>query len=199
MTTGSVNGASPTNNTNATNDGQSLYCDRLIDHSLASAHVSSSDSTWYSINDNVMGGKSLGTFSENNDHLHFHGSINTNGGGFASIRKDISTHQFIGADRIRLAVQSDGRAYSVQLQDASNQQQATSHRAPFSTSGADKYEVIDISLKDLVPTFRGRRIQSEPLNTTTVRTIGIMLSDAIDGPFSLKLRWIEVCRIREKE
>lgn len=199
MTTGFANGASHANSANNATDAGKTHCVRFIDHNpvATDTDVAAGTNAWYSINDNVMGGKSSGSSSENGDHLRFFGSINTDGGGFASIRHDISASQFMGADRIRLAVQSDGRTYSVQLQDESNRQLSTSHRAPILVAASNEYEVIEVLFKDFVPTFRGRQIQSDPFSTATASTIGIMISDAIDGPFNLKLRWIEVCHIKE--
>ena len=55
---------------------------------------------WRVINDNVMGGRSLGAVSANGDTLSFSGSLNTNGGGFASIR--VSARDLLGKDAIVL-------------------------------------------------------------------------------------------------
>lgn len=187
--------AQDANDNNDMNKSSNVVCERIIDHTSVTNDASNNVNRWYSLNDNVMGGKSVGTFSQKNDHLHFHGSINTDGGGFASIRRKISAEPFSNVDRIRLAVQSDKRAYSVQLQDENGTQQSISHRAPIAVKATDDYEVIEIQLKDLVPMFRGRNIQAAKFNTATARTIGIMLSDSIDGPFNLKLAWIDVCRV----
>ena len=45
-----------------------------------------SDLGWYVLNDNVMGGRSEGTFRIEGGELDFAGSTNTRGGGFSSIR-----------------------------------------------------------------------------------------------------------------
>ena len=188
MTTAKAYGASDTR------VPKHLSCQRIIDNTSSEQNTSQDANQWYSVNDNVMGGKSIGTFTEENDHLRFHGNINTNGGGFASIRRDIDASEFQGTDRIRLAIQSDGRAYNVTLQDENNQQQSTSHRAPLSASSNDDYEIVEILFKDLAAFFRGQRIQTAPFDTASAKTIGIILSDSKDGSFNLNLRWIEVCR-----
>ena len=41
---------------------------------------------WVTVNDNVMGGRSIGDFTIKEGKLVFRGSTNTNGGGFSSIR-----------------------------------------------------------------------------------------------------------------
>ena len=42
--------------------------------------------SWYVVNDNVMGGRSEGTFTIEQGTLRFAGRTNTDGGGFSSIR-----------------------------------------------------------------------------------------------------------------
>ena len=183
-----------TNENSDTNVTKTLSCERIIDHSSSNSDTSKNTNKWYSVNDNVMGGRSVGTFTEHTDHLRFHGSINTNGGGFTSIRHDVDARQFTGADRIRLAIQSDGRAYHVTLQDENNRQQSSSHRSPVSTSANDNYEIVELLFKDFIATFRGRKIETAPFDTKIASTVGIILSDSIDGPFELKIGWIDVCR-----
>ena len=41
---------------------------------------------WRTVNDNVMGGRSVGDFEVGDSTLNFKGRTNTNGGGFSSIR-----------------------------------------------------------------------------------------------------------------
>ena len=41
---------------------------------------------WRTVNDNVMGGRSVGDFKVGGSTLNFKGRTNTNGGGFSSIR-----------------------------------------------------------------------------------------------------------------
>ena len=41
---------------------------------------------WRIVNDNVMGGRSIGDFKISEESLSFFGATNTNGGGFSSIR-----------------------------------------------------------------------------------------------------------------
>lgn len=192
--TGAATVAATVNDSGDTNVTKTLSCERIIDHSSSNSDTSLNTNKWYSVNDNVMGGRSVGTFTAHADHLRFHGSINTNGGGFTSIRHDVDARQFTGTDRIRLAIQSDGRAYHVTLQDKNNRQQSTSHRLPIPTSANDDYEIVELLFKDFIATFRGRKIETVPFDTTIASTVGIILSDSIDGPFELKIAWIDVCR-----
>lgn len=192
-----TNGIANTTELSKTTDGIDTQCHRIIDHTQTQSTVSDDAKQWYSLNDNVMGGRSTGIVTLNDNHVHFHGSINTNGGGFASIRYDISDIDLSGVTSIRLSVKSDARAYGVQLQDDRSRQQSISYRAPMAITNSDNYDVIEVPLESFKPTFRGRRVQTDPFNAEIANNIGIILSDAIDGPFSLNLRWIEACRIRQ--
>ena len=76
---------------------------------------SSADLGWYVMNDNVMGGRSKGTFEQVAGELTFIGRTNTNGGGFSSIRTRSSQLDVSNHDGIRLRVKGDGRRYTWQF------------------------------------------------------------------------------------
>jgi hypothetical protein len=74
--------------------------------------ASSPDLGWTIVNDNVMGGRSLGRFDRAPGTLRFTFTTNTNGGGFSSIRTrpvdlDLSTYE-----GIRVRVRADGGSTS---------------------------------------------------------------------------------------
>ena len=74
------------------------------------------DTGWRAVNDNVMGGRSQGRVSIGNGFLVFEGAINTNGGGFASIRRPMALGELANAKALVLRVKSDGRSYRLILQ-----------------------------------------------------------------------------------
>lgn len=108
---------------------------------------------WRSVNDNVMGGRSLGDFAFDDGIMTFTGSINTNGGGFASVRFQLDPNTLtytpdttddsaadgeqgveaadpIPFTRIQLRIKTDGRPYRLLLADDTRYQRRTiSHRA----------------------------------------------------------------------
>ena len=157
--TGAATVAATVNDSGDTNVTKTLSCERIIDHSSSNSDTSLNTNKWYSVNDNVMGGRSVGTFTEHADHLRFHGSINTNGGGFTSIRHDVDARQFTETDRIRLAIQSDGRAYHVTLQDKNNRQQSTSHRLPIPHRPTMTMKLSSYSLKTSSQLFVAARLK----------------------------------------
>ena len=64
---------------------------------------------WIAVNDGVMGGKSEGGFVLQDDHLVFSGVLNTDGGGFSSIRGPLPAGSDLGtADGVLLRVRATG-------------------------------------------------------------------------------------------
>ena len=70
---------------------------------------------WKSANDNIMGGKSRGEFEIKEDHLYFSGSIDTDGGGYASIRTNDRDWGIEDAVGISLKCIGDGRTYRMEV------------------------------------------------------------------------------------
>ena len=62
------------------------------------------------VNDDVMGGRSLGDVSFDGGVMTFAGSINTNGGGFSSVRLRLEPGELAGATSAMLRVKTDGRS-----------------------------------------------------------------------------------------
>ena len=68
---------------------------------------------WRTVNDDVMGGRSLGAGVVEEGRLVFTGSINTKGGGFSSVRREMEPGALEGARAFVLSIKSDGRAYQL--------------------------------------------------------------------------------------
>src|SRR5688572_12101607 len=77
---------------------------RLTDFDQAPANA-----RWRMVNDNVMGGKSKGGVRFAEGVMTFSGDINTNGGGFSSVRLPIERGTLEGAKRIVMRLKHDGR------------------------------------------------------------------------------------------
>ena len=142
------------------------------------------------VNDDVMGGRSLGTVAEEGERLVFSGSLNTNGGGFASIRSRSINASLMHAGGLALRVRGDGRRYACDLRETPRiRGWGATWKAEFDTQqGA----IIDVRLpfSDFVPTWRGRVLAKEELESEgsfqeTAGSIGFTIADGIDGPFRL--------------
>ena len=92
---------------------------------------------WRTLLDGVMGGRSSGEFTVADGRMTFTGVLNTNGGGFSSVRRpgrDLRLGQ-AGEQGIRLRVRGDGRTYTLRLRQPTERRRfAASYRAKFSTT-----------------------------------------------------------------
>ena len=164
---------------------QTTFADpwRLTDFAAGETALS-----WQIVNDTVMGGRSSSYFSLNNNQLQFTGLLNTNGGGFASLRStripwDLSRH-----DLVRLRVKGDGRSYRFRLYVLDDR---ASYQSEFKTN-SDRWTIVELPIDTFYASWRGRRLNRPPLNPADIAGFGFILADGVDGPFSLAVDWIEV-------
>jgi len=162
-----------------------------------------------------MGGQSetLHTSTDTGE-LHFTGQINTNGGGFTSIRSPIEGGLASDTAAIRVSYIGDGKTYKVLFSDGNKFAFGPSRRSPswqtdLPTKNDGSEETIIISFDSLVPSLQGGPIKTDAkLDPSEVKEIGIMLSLKLSSgesnpvetygtrifPFSLKILSIEtVC------
>ena len=150
------------------------------------------DRGWRAVNDNVMGGRSLGKVIVRDGRLQFEGSINTQGGGFASIRRTIEVGELLGAKAVSLRLKGDGRQYRLTLRD--NKQvrgRSVGYQAGFSTSPKGQWQNVRIELNGLRASLFGRPMAVGEVDLGSVWSIGIIIADGQDGPFALQLDKLE--------
>ncbi len=148
---------------------------------------SSADFGWYVLNDNVMGGRSEGTFKEENGTLIFTGDTNTRGGGFSSIRTQVMQLDLSGQAGIRLRVKGDGRRYTWRLTtNARWRGREVAYWADFETR-ADSWSTVDIPFSRFIPRFRGYELDGPALDPRQVTSMGLMIYDKQDGSFEINL------------
>lgn len=147
----------------------------------------SADFGWYVLNDNVMGGRSDGTFAEQDGTLVFTGNTNTRGGGFSSIRTQALQFDLSGATGIQLRVRGDGRRYTWRLTtNASWRGRQVSYWADFDTE-KDAWVTAELPFSRFVPKFRGYELDGPSLDPAQITGMGLMIYDGQDGPFELHL------------
>ncbi|KAL3778813.1 hypothetical protein HJC23_009846 [Cyclotella cryptica] len=175
---------------------------------------------WYRLDDGVMGGQSetlhqvVGDIEET---LHFTGQINTQGGGFCSIRSPVEGGLPSDTTAIRVSFQGDGKTYKFLLSDGNKAAFGPSRRSPSWQADLptkkDGEETTIIPLSSLTPSVIGGPVSTEvKLDPTQVKELGFMLSLKLSNgepnpvetfgsgifPFSLKIRSIEAIRASEK-
>lgn len=120
---------------------------RVVARQLRLARPSSVPLEWYVLNDTVMGGRSTSAVTAAEDGgLLFDGSINLNGGGFASCRTLIDSEETLGlgssnARGIRLSIIGDGQMYKIGLRASDGFREPT-WQAEFLTRKDEKMSVV---------------------------------------------------------
>lgn len=152
---------------------------------------------WFIVNDNVMGGRSSGGPTFENSTMVFEGEIDTNGGGFSSVRAQIGPTTLAESTHLIVRARPDERTYKVILEDGlqgrdrriSQQQTLT-----FGPADEDGWQTARIDFDQLDPRIFGRGVDASPFRPDLATQLGIMISDGIDGPFRIEIDWIDACR-----
>lgn len=148
---------------------------------------------WWPVNDGVMGGRSSGGPAFENGNLLFSGTINTNGGGFSSIRRQIATGDLSGARSITLRIKSDGRGYNLRFRsDVTWRGRRVAFQKPIQTSTPGQWETVTVTLDNMRASLFGRDVRGAHFVPAQAVETGIILADGKDGPFQLEIDWIAV-------
>ena len=144
---------------------------------------------WNIVNDSVMGGRSQATLKLiNNTYANFKGYLSLqNNGGFSSIRAYYPP-DLTNVKSIVLKVRGDGRKYNFGIRG--NTESWASYTHSFDTVEGEWNE-IELKIDDFYPVYRGYTLKNMPqLSEVIIKEIGIMLSDKIEGSFSIDIDWI---------
>ncbi len=145
---------------------------------------------WQVVNDTVMGGRSASRFAARDGHLEFSGYLNTNGGGFASLRSNRLNLDLAGVASVRLKVLGDGRRYRFRLFVDNDR---ASYQQEFETS-AGEWRMVELPLAQFYASWRGRPLSRPALDPADIVAMGLILADGVDGEFRIGLDWIEFVR-----
>ena len=143
---------------------------------------------WQQFNDDVMGGQSDSAFSWQGEDLIFSGFVNTNGGGFASIRTKPDTGlaqacSGITNGMIAIDIQGDGQRYQLGVQTRANLNFWIDVDSPI------QWQSFSFPLAQLVAKRRGRPVaEAAPLQAKDITGFNLMISHGQHGPFTLQLR-----------
>ncbi len=173
-----------------------LICTLIFLTSIASVVIfdfkkNSNINDWKIVDDIVMGGKSAGTFKLDADGFGiFEGHISLdNNGGFSSVRYRIQKKTLIkGYTKISIKLKGDGKKYQFSIKpDAANYY---SYLANFSTSG--DWQNIEILLKDMYPSFRGRKLNQKKFSDDYLEEITFLIGNNKKEAFKLMIDKIEL-------
>ena len=165
-------------------------CRTLVDFSDADEFA-----RWEVINDGVMGGLSKGHIEQVEGALSFSGTINTNGGGFTSLRRPLPEGAMTGARGLRIVYSGDARTYEVTLRsDARERGRRIAYRATLTPEeSAGEWSVAVIDLAKLETSLFGQQVDAPAFATREAHSVGLIIADGIDGDFAMRLQRIEAC------
>ena len=165
--------------------------DQALRRRLTDFECDEANQRWLVVNDDVMGGRSHGGLSFDAGILIFEGEIDTDGGGFSSLRLPLEPLALSSYDRIELRARPDDRAYMVTFDDGpSSGDRRVSHRAPIDFPAPGEWQIISVSFDKLSPAILGRPIDDLPFQKDLANRMGLLISDGIDGPFRLEIDWL---------
>lgn len=145
-----------------------------------------SDTTnWKIVDDVVMGGRSSGTFHINKEgNGVFKGRVSLeNNGGFSSLRyrfNKISTKQY---SKIILRVKGDEKTYQFRVKSKSSDYY--SYITYFNTT--KDWETIELSLSDMYPAFRGRKLNISNYDNESIEEIAFLIGNKKAEAFNLEI------------
>lgn len=154
----------------------------------ADTHTEAGRSPWSILNDNVMGGRSTGTFTINSDGtVVFEGRISLeNNGGFASLRFDPGSINIENYTTVVLLVNGHGKRFQFRVK--ADRRDAHSYVTYFGT--AKGWQEVEIPLQDLYPTYRGRKLKRSNFSGGKLEEIGFLFGNNKAEEFRLEIRGI---------
>ena len=146
---------------------------------------------WIPVNDGVMGGLSSGGPAFENGNLVFSGNINTNGGGFSSVRRRLDGAEIAGAQSAQMRIKSDGRAYRLRFRtDVTYRGRRIAFQKPIPATTPGEWETVTVELTNMRASLFGRSLSGAKFVPGDVVETGIILADGQDGPFRLEIDWL---------
>ena len=139
------------------------------------------DLKWHRLDDGVMGGRSETTLQTDTTSLHFQGTINTNGGGFTSIRAPLPLQLSDNMTALRIRFRGDGKTYKVLLSDG-NGLRSPSWQIDLPThKESNVVQEVELPLHQFQPSFGPRKVSDSDLNKyklipSEMKELGFMLS-----------------------
>ncbi len=145
---------------------------------------------WVIVDDDVMGGESSGTFKHNDEGFGvFQGNISLeNNGGFSSLNYKFEKKPIKEFTKVLIKLKGDGKKYQFRIKSKSSAYY--SYIIPFLTSG--EWQEIEIPLKEMYPSFRGRRLNQPKFSHDYIEEITFLIGNKKNEKFKLSLAKIEL-------
>ena len=145
---------------------------------------------WHSTNDDVMGGLSNSKMKlDKNGNGVFTGTVSTeNNGGFAMVRMPLDINLLDDSKKIVLEITGDGKPYQLRIKSDRSQKHWYIHTFQTST----KFETFEIPLKDLYPSYRGRKLILDNFSSNTIKEIAFLIGNKKNEEYKLTIKKISI-------
>ena len=153
-------------------------------------NLKSNISDWRIVDDSVMGGISLSTFLlDTNGNGTFGGKVSTeNNGGFCSVHYDLKRVSLKEHKLFRIRLKGDGKKYQFRVK--SKLEDYYSYVYDFQTTS--EWQTIEIPINELYATFRGRKLDFQNYDGTSLEEIAFFIGNKKMESFQLMVDKIEV-------
>ncbi|WP_367889209.1 CIA30 family protein [Polaribacter filamentus] len=111
-----------------------------------------------------------------------------NNGGFSSVRYRFEKILINKSTKISVRIKGDGKKYQFRIK--SNSGDYYSYISPFSTTG--EWQEIEIPLKDMYPSFRGRKLDQPNFSNDAIEEITFLIGNKNKEKFQLLIDKIEL-------
>jgi NADH dehydrogenase [ubiquinone] 1 alpha subcomplex assembly factor 1 len=140
---------------------------------------------WEIVGDNVMGGKSSGTFQINEQgNGVFQGEVSLeNNGGFSLLRHQFQKIKVRSQKKILLKIKGDGKRYQFRIKAKSSDHH--SYVTYFSTSG--EWETAELSLSTMQAKYRGRQLDVPNFDSDYLTGIAFLIGNKKAEKFKLEI------------
>jgi len=145
---------------------------------------------WNVVHDAVMGGRSSSQFKLNSEGFGvFNGAVSLeNNGGFSSVRYQLKKTEITKYTKIKLRLKGDGKNYQFTVKN--NSRNYYSYITTFSTT--NEWQDVEIALKDMYPSFRGRRLNTPNFSHDFIEQIVFLIGNKKNEDFKLIIDTIEL-------
>ncbi|EDP70742.1 hypothetical protein FBALC1_08283 [Flavobacteriales bacterium ALC-1] len=145
---------------------------------------------WNVVDDAVMGGRSSSQFKLNSDGFGvFNGVVSLeNNGGFSSVRYQLKKTEVTKYTKIELRLKGDGKNYQFRVKN--NSRNYYSYIITFSTT--NEWQDVEIALKDMYPSFRGRILNTPNFSHDFIEQIVFLIGNKKNEDFKLIIDTIEL-------
>jgi hypothetical protein len=137
-----------------------------------------------------MGGRSSSQFKLNSDGFGvFNGTVSLeNNGGFSSVRYQLKKTEVTKYKKIKIRLKGDGKNYQFRVKN--NSRNYYSYITTFSTS--NEWQYVEIALKEMYPSFRGRRLNTPNFSHDFIEQIVFLIGNKKNEDFKLIIDTIEL-------